>query len=415
MLFTLVAFFDALGLPAITKPLNLFLGTILEFAPRLIGAGIIFIAALVIANIAKWAITKSASSTKIDGWIAKKTGGTPGSEEGLASGLANLVYGLVFLLFLPAILDALQMTGLLDPVKDMVSEATSVLPDLLGAAIIFYIGGFVAKIIRQITTDLSESAGVNELGTKVGVTGGDNKKLSEVLGGIVYALILIPVAVSALNTLGVDAIADPATNMLNLLLASVPKIFGACIIVSVSYIVAKFVSDLVTNILSSTGFDNVLGKIGIGKTEGLGTKTPSSIVGYLVFISIVLFSSVEAANMLGFAIVAELVAKFITFAGDISLAVVVLGLGMYFANIAHTVVSASGTSGAKISAQAARLSIIIFASAMALRQTGIADEIVTTAFSFILGGIAVGAGLAFGLGCKDIAGRGVENFLKKFE
>jgi hypothetical protein len=59
----------------------------------------------------------------------------------------------------------------------------------------------------------------------------------------------------------------------------------------------------------------------------------------------------------------------------------------------------------KILAQAARISILAFAGAMALRQMGLANEIITLAFGLLLGAIAVAVALSFGLGGKEIAAR----------
>jgi hypothetical protein len=41
---------------------------------------------------------------------------------------------------------------------------------------------------------------------------------------------------------------------------------------------------------------------------------------------------------------------------------------------------------------------------MALQQVGVAEEIVTAAFTLILGALALAVGLAFGLGNRDLAG-----------
>ena len=42
---------------------------------------------------------------------------------------------------------------------------------------------------------------------------------------------------------------------------------------------------------------------------------------------------------------------------------------------------------------------------MALRQMGVANEIITLAFGLLLGAIAVAAALAFGIGGRESAGR----------
>jgi hypothetical protein len=52
---------------------------------------------------------------------------------------------------------------------------------------------------------------------------------------------------------------------------------------------------------------------------------------------------------------------------------------------------------------------------MALRQMGLADDIVNLAFGLLLGAIAVAAALAFGLGGREIAGQELGLWLKSFK
>jgi hypothetical protein len=134
-------------------------------------------------------------------------------------------------------------------------------------------------------------------------------------------------------------------------------------------------------------------------------------VGFLTTIAIMLFAVIESANMLGFTILAELVSEFIVAAGGVLLALVIFGLGLYLAGLADRVVRDAGGAQARLLAPTARIAIIIFAGALALRQTGIAEDIVNLTFGIVLGTIAVAAGLAFGLGSREIAARELEGFL----
>jgi hypothetical protein len=201
--------------------------------------------------------------------------------------------------------------------------------------------------------------------------------------------------------------------MLNTLLEAIPAIFGAMIILGFTYFIAQLVSGLVTNLLTTVGFDRVLGLIGIGSEPGEGQRTPSQVVGYLVLIGLMLFAIIQAAELLGFEIVAVLVAAFLTFAGQIILGIIVLGIGLYLANLAAGLIRNTAGPQAKLLAQVARLAIIVLTTAMGLRQMGIAEDIVNTAFTLLLGAIAVAVALAFGLGSREIAGREVENVLNK--
>lgn len=71
----------------------------------------------------------------------------------------------------------------------------------------------------------------------------------------------------------------------------------------------------------------MLSWLGFGSEPALGQRTPSEIVGYLVLVVIIPFSAIEAANLLNFSIVADLLAQFISFVSQVALAVVVFGPG----------------------------------------------------------------------------------------
>lgn len=66
-------------------------------------------------------------------------------------------------------------------------------------------------------------------------------------------------------------------------------------------------------------------------------------------------------------------------------------------------------------ANVAKAAIVIFALAIALRNLGIANEIVTLAFGLLLGSIAIAAAIAFGIGSKEVAGREVDAWVKKLK
>lgn len=416
MLITLVAFFDSLGLPAITQPLNAFLGTVFAFAPRIIAAGIIFLVALLLATVARWAVQTGLNSTTVDRWLLEKAGVERPEDGAHARTLGNLAYGLIFLLFIPAMLDALRMNGLLGPTQQLVSKAVLVIPNFLGAALILVVGWFVARVVKQVVTTLLVSSGIDAVGRKAGFGRDASGQPLSTLGGVlVYTLILIPVVIASLQALQVDAIAEPATNMLNLVLAAVPRLFGAGLILFVSYLVARLVADLVSSLLAGAGFNNIMVRLGLGNVTMQPGRMPSDAVGTIILVGILLFAAIEAANILGFAIVASLIAQFVTFAGKVALAVVVLGIGLYLANIAQTVIRGAGGATAPVAGQAAKIAIIVFASAMALRQTGIAEDIVNSAFTLILGAVAIAFALAFGLGCRDIAAQNTARFLDKMK
>ena len=206
-----------------------------------------------------------------------------------------MVYWLIFLLFLPAVLGTLNLEGLLEPVQRMLNKFLGFLPNIIAASVIGLVGWFVARIIRQIVTSLLSAAGSDRLSDRVGIA-----SLSKLVGLVVYILVLIPVLIAALNALGLDAITQPASSMLNLILEALPAIFAASMVVVIVYIVGKIVAGFITELLAGIGFNNILTRLGIAREPAEGKRTPSEIAGFLFMTAIMLFAVFEASNLLGF-------------------------------------------------------------------------------------------------------------------
>ncbi len=416
MLFVLVTVFQFLDLPQVTEPLNTLLDGLFAFVPNLLGAAALAFVAWIIATVLRLIISKILGATKLDDTLSSQVGLAEEGRPPMSETLATIVYWFIWLLFLPMILGALQLQGLLFPIQDMLSTLLVYLPNVVGSVVILLVGWFIARIIRQIVTSFLAAVGTDNLGNRVGIqetaTGG--QALSAVIGTVVYVLVLIPVIIAALQALQIEAISAPATNMLNTLLNAIPAIFGAMLILGITYFVARLVSGLVTTLLTSVGFNRVLALIGLGGEAQEGQWTPSELVGYLVLVGLMLFATIEATELLGFGIVADLVARFLTFFFQVILALIIFGLGMFAANLAHRVVLSTAGRNANLLAQAARVVIIIFAAAIALFEVGVAEDIVNLAFGISLAAVAVAVALAFGLGSREIAGREVETLLKRF-
>ena len=414
LLFAVVGFFNALNLTVISQPLTAFLNRVFEYIPKLIGAGVLVVAAWLLASILRRVVRGALDLAKIDERLEGKTGLKKEKGAPLSKTLSDAVYWLVFLLFLPAVLETLSLEGLLAPVQNLVGRILNFLPNILAATVILAVGWLIARIVQRIVTNLLAALGADRLGERVGLSQSlGTRQLSGLVGLIVYILILVPVLISSLNALSLEAITAPASEMLARVLEAIPLLFAAALLVTLAYVVGRLVSTLVSSLLGGAGFDNVLERIGLAKV-GRSTKadrTPSAIVGYLILVAIMLFASIEAAGLLGFENLAELVSSFVVFAGQVIVGLVVFGVGLYLANLASRTVHASSASQAAFLAVVARVSIIVLAGAIALRQMGLANEIIELAFGLLLGSVAVATALAFGLGGRDVAAKHIEGWL----
>jgi hypothetical protein len=410
MLIVLVAFFSTIKLTMVTEPLNALLEPFLAYLPRLIGAAVLTLVAWVLATVLKKVIGGALKATKLD----EKLSGATGEEAKpmpLSETFADVVYWLVFLIFLPLILQALDLKALLEPVTTLFNKVFAFLPNLISAAAILVIGWFIARIVQRVVQSLLASAGVDRLSEKWGLAASLGKqKLSGVLGLVVYFVILVPVLISALGALQLEAITKPASDMLAKIMGALPNIVGAAIVVLLSVVIGKVLSGIVTNVLAGVGFNNVLVTLGLAKQAPQSKQTPSAWVGMVVLALIVLLASVTACDMLGFPAVGVLIQDFIQFAGHILMGTAIFGLGLLLAQIIAKGIRSSDSPTAPRLAMVARVVVLALAGAMALRQTGLADDIVNLAFGLTLGAAAVAFALAFGLGGRDIAARTLDEW-----
>ena len=424
LLFVLVACFQALGLTLIIAPLTEMLALVLAYLPRIAVAAVLLLLAWVLARVLRGLVLRVATAARLDERLTRQAS-TEAQAVPVSRSLAEVIYWLVFLLFLPLILDALQLEGLLAPVQSLLNQILGFVPFLLAAIVILVLGWFVARIVQRIISGLLAAIGIDRLSERFGfarVLG--QQRLSDILGLVVYILILIPVILAALDALQLTALTLPISNMLNRLLAALPNILGAVVILVLSYVVGRVVAGLVTRLLAGVGLDTWLARLGaIGRTlEAPGSAAArqypvgaraSSIVGTLVLVAIMLLATINALQLLGFGQLADLVSQFLVFAGHVVVGLLIFALGLYLANLAAQVIRTTAPQYPRLLANMARVAILVLAGAMALRQMGLANEIINLAFGLLLGAIAVAVAVAFGLGGRELAGQTLEEWRQR--
>ncbi len=404
MIMVLIAVFNALDLQQVSKPLDALVSQVMAFLPKIISAGVLALVAWIIATVVRTVATKGLAATTLDEKLTAEAGMAP-----LSGNIGNILFWLIVLLFLPVILGVLGLKGLLEPVQAMIDKILAAVPDLFKAGIIGFVGWLVAKIMRDLVTNLLAAAGADKLGEKAGLS--ETTRLSSLVGLIVFVFVFVPALIAAFEALKIDVITRPATEMLTLVLAAIPNIFVAAVILAVTYFVARFASRILTDILSGVGFDQYPEKIGMSQLAA--TTKPSVLVGRIVMFFAMLFASVEAANRVGFTQVRDVVTVFIEFGGQVILGSVILAIGFWIANLAHKGIIQVSGKGQVAMANIARFAIIGLVSAMGLRAMGIADDIVNMAFGLAFGAIAVAIALSFGLGGRDAAGEQMAYWLGK--
>jgi hypothetical protein len=189
--------------------------------------------------------------------------------------------------------------------------------------------------------------------------------------------------------------------------AIVPHLLAALGILLAGFAIAKMAERGTDATLKCVGFNRWMRDGGV--TEALQragtTLEPSTVMAKLIFWTVMVLVILLSANALGLAVVSSLFAELLAYIPNVIAAVIVLVLGIVLGEFVRELVlaSAGGVSGGPTLARAAKGAVIVLASFMALEQLGIAQDIVLVAFIAIFGAAALAAGIAFGLGGRDVA------------
>jgi hypothetical protein len=214
-----------------------------------------------------------------------------------------------------------------------------------------------------------------------------------------------------------EALLDGVTQTLNaamkMALDLLPKILGMIIIIAIGWVVAMIIKLIVRYVLNLLKF-NVLCD-NVGATQIL-TKAdlppPTDLVSALVFWVNWLAFVMLGISTLGIVVLQEQISKFFVYIPQIFVALVILFVGIVFANFSARAVLLgmvnANVSSARLLSNGVRLFLVILTVAMALEQVAVAKSVVLITFSIAFGAVMLGFAIAFGLGGRDVARRVLE-------
>lgn len=294
----------------------------IEWAPRIPGAIVILIVAWLVARAVQWAIAKAVDRIPA---LKKHYDAEPGRS--LGSILGQVAFWLILLIGILLALQPLQLGGVLSPVQQLTTVALSFIPNMIGAALIFIIGLVIAKIARRLVEAALGAASADKWINKATAvvapeepaeTGPERStpawnaprppaargSISKSVGMLVFLLIMIPVTISALDALKIQAFSQPATEMLRTILDSIPNVLGALILLAIGYFIGKLVKQAVDQILPTMGFDRAIGAMGVSGPMA----NPSRAFGSIAMIAVMIFFAIKAAELLQSPLIATMLA-----------------------------------------------------------------------------------------------------------
>ena len=214
---------------------------------------------------------------------------------------------------------------------------------------------------------------------------------------------------------------EPARTILSQIGAFVAVVLGVLIILLIGWLISKLVRTVVTKALRAIKIDELSDRIELDSILEKGgiSYSLSELLGVISYWICLLVTFMVAINAAGLTVAADLLNKVVLYIPNIVAAMFILVLGMFVAallrNIVQTTATNAGISQVKLLSKAVEVIVTVFVVLVALEQLRIGIRITELTISIVLGSIGLGLALAFGLGCKDIAGKAASDFVDKLK
>lgn len=209
------------------------------------------------------------------------------------------------------------------------------------------------------------------------------------------------------------------TNAMNDFLSALPNIIGFLVILIVGWLLASLIARGVAALLRAVRFNEIADRAEIDVfIRRMGVKTDSAgLLALIVKWFVRLIALVVAFDALGLPAVSQVLREFLMWLPNLVVAIFVLVLGglaaKAIANLVRGAVATANAGNPNLLARVAAGLVWAMAIVIAVNQLGIAETLVNTLFMAFVGALALGAGLAFGLGGRETAGRIVEGWYRR--
>ncbi len=212
---------------------------------------------------------------------------------------------------------------------------------------------------------------------------------------------------------------EPATTILSQVGHFLTNVLLVVIIMIIGWVLSKAIKSVVTRALRALKIDEISDRIELDNLLAKGgiEYSLSELIGVICYWLGILVTFVIAINAIGLTIAADLLNRIVLYVPNIIAAIFIIILGMFVAtilkNIVQTAASNTGIAQEKVLGKIVEVVVMIFTLAIALEQLNIGAKLIELTVSILLASLGLGIALAFGLGCKDIAGKFINDLIDK--
>jgi len=214
-----------------------------------------------------------------------------------------------------------------------------------------------------------------------------------------------------------EVLMEPAKVLLTQIGQFFINVLLVLVILIVGWIISKFIKALVTKLLRAVKLDELSDRIELDSILAKGgiSYSLSELIGVICYWLALLVTFVAAINAIGLTVAADLLNRIVLYIPNIIAAIFILILGMFVAtllsNIVRTAANNAGVAQSKLLGKVVEVAVAVFVIAITLEQLGIGAKVIELFITVILASIGLGLALAFGLGCKDIAAKFLDELI----
>jgi small-conductance mechanosensitive channel len=190
----------------------------------------------------------------------------------------------------------------------------------------------------------------------------------------------------------------------------VPRLLGAALVFFAAFLAARLLQRLSARLLRAVGLDDVLERTGsTASLRRVGfTRTPSALIGYVVFWGILLAGAAAALSVLGLSSLQENIDLIVVLAGKALVAVLILAGGLavagWLSNLAAREAEEAGLRGGDLFRRGIFAALLAVSALLAAAQLGIDISLLVLLTAVFLGTAGLVVALSLGVGLAPLSG-----------
>lgn len=216
-----------------------------------------------------------------------------------------------------------------------------------------------------------------------------------------------------------EAVFVAAANIFTQFFNFLPSLFGALLIFVLGLILAKWAKIIIVKVLSAVKLDKISRKIGLEPflSQADIKLKAEVIIGEIARWLIIIVFFIAGVNVLGLTTVGSVLASVLSYVPNIVSAILILTIGVLLAGLVEGLIKGAvnqiDPKTGRLLSKVASYLVIVVAALAAINELGIAQSLINILFIGIITTLALGVGLAIGLGAKDLVSKMLMDWYSK--